>query len=130
MGRYFWVLFLGWAVAFFGAFVAFYVTPADDFGLAAGWNKVGVFMGRLGAAGALAGMTTPAALRAPRGARLRWLGWIPAAALLLLLVAFTALILWANFQRTPPEGGPPPGPVTAPAPVSPEAEPALPVSGQ
>lgn len=37
-------LLLAWAIAFFGSFAAFALTPSKDFGLSAGWNKVGVWM--------------------------------------------------------------------------------------
>ncbi|MDJ0628002.1 MAG: hypothetical protein QNJ44_07050 [Rhodobacter sp.] len=120
MGKPVWIFLAAWAVAFVGSFAAFVLTPATDFGLAAGWNKVGVFMGWQSVAGALAVVTAVASRRVPRGTRLRWLGLVPLAALLLLLAAFGALVLWANLQRSAPVGAPPAAPVTAPAPVAPD----------
>ncbi|MDJ0826486.1 MAG: hypothetical protein QNJ16_13365 [Rhodobacter sp.] len=121
-----WVLLIAWALAFGGAFVAFAVTPAKDFGLAAGWNKVSVFMGwQLGAA-VLAILCGAASRRVPPGRPIRWLGLMPLVGFLLLAAAILALVLWANLQRPSPVSAPPPGPVTAPAAVpAPEAAPAL-----
>lgn len=118
------LLLVAWLVAFVGAFVAFAVTPAKDFGLAAGWNKVGVFMGWQAAAGAIALICAMASRRVAQGSRLRWLGLVPLGALALLIAAVLALIIWANFSRPGPLPPPPDTPATTvPAkPVSPSAD--------
>ncbi len=129
MNRIFLIILAAWTVAFLGAFVAFWLTPASDFGLAAGWNKVGVFMRWQGVAAVLAILAAVVSRSVPKGERLRWLGLVPVGFLLLLAAGVAALIVWANMQRTPPEGAVPSA-VTAPVAVSPEvvtpdAEPVL-----
>lgn len=94
------VLLLAWAVAFIGSFVAFRLTASDEVGLAAGLNKVGMFLGWQAVAGALALLAALSTRHVPRGSRLRWLGLAPLGVLLLLLVAFAALVGWANLQRS------------------------------
>ena len=115
------VLCAAWTVAFLGAFVAFFVTPASDFGLAAGWNKVGVFMGWQAVAAVLAILAGVASRAVPRGQRLRWIGLVPLGFLLLLVTGFAALIVYGNMQRSAPVGAVPAA-VTAPVPVTPEVE--------
>ena len=111
-----WGSLAAWAVAFFGAFVAFFVTPADDFGLAAGWNKVGVFMVWQAAAAVLAILVAVFSRSVPKGQLLRRLGLVPVGLLVLGVLAIVALILWANFSRPPPTTETGAGPaVTAPA---------------
>lgn len=48
---------LAWLIAFLGSFLGFWLTPAKDFGLSAGWNKVGVWMGWQAAALTLAAVS-------------------------------------------------------------------------
>ncbi len=124
MNRILLIILAAWTVAFLGAFVAFWLTPATDFGLAAGWNKVGVFMGWQGVAAVLAILAAVVSRSVPRGLRLRWLGLVPMGFLLLLAAGIAALIIWANMQRPPPEGAVPSA-TTAPVAVTPEAEPGL-----
>lgn len=45
-----YLVIAAWLAAFIGSFLAFWLTPAQDFGLSAGWNKVGVWMTWQGAA--------------------------------------------------------------------------------
>ncbi len=124
MNRLLLIILAAWTVAFLGAFVAFWITPATDFGLAAGWNKVGVFMGWQGVAAVLAVLAAVVSRSVPRGERLRWLGLVPMGFLLLLVAGVVALIVWANMQRPPPEG-PVPSETTAPRAVTPDADPVL-----
>lgn len=114
--RIVWLVLLAWAVAFFGAFAAFWLTPSRDFGLAAGWNKVGVFMTWQGVAALLAVLAAIVSRTLPRGTALRRAGWMPLGVLGLSLAALTLLIYWANMQRTDPDL-PPPGPPTQTAPA-------------
>ncbi|MEL7114518.1 MAG: hypothetical protein AAGP08_02830 [Pseudomonadota bacterium] len=104
-----------WAIAFFGSFIAFYVTPADDFGLAAGWNKVGVFMVWQAIATVLAVMCLVFRW-ATDERRLRIWSVVPAASFALLVVGLGGLILWATAQgaRPPPVTDTPPVAVPAP----------------
>ena len=128
MNRILLILLAAWTVAFLGAFLAFYLTPASDFGLAAGWNKVGVFMGWQGVAAVLAILAAVASRAVPKGERLRWIGLVPVGFLILLVAGVVGLIVWANMQRPPAEGAVPAATSTAPvAPeaVTPEAEPVL-----
>lgn len=114
----------GWAVAFFGAFAAFYFTPSRDFGLAAGWNKVGVFITWQAVAGVLALACALLSRGVPPGRALRWMGLIPVALTTLLIAAIAALVFWANSSRTVPDPGPPPKPSATAAPpvAAPAAE--------
>jgi len=116
MPRLLALLLLGWAIAFFGSFMAFYFTPAKDFGLAAGWNKVSVFMGWQAVATVLA-LFCLVMRWSSKDKITRRLAVIPTFALALMLVALAGLIFWANLQRTSPDPQPPvpTRPVTAPA---------------
>ena len=106
------LVLLGWIVAFFGAFAAFYFTPAKDFGLAAGWNKVSVFIGWQAAAAVLALICAVLSRGVPLGHRMRWIGLIPVAVMTLLVAAIAAFVFWASSSRTSPDPGPPPKPAT------------------
>ncbi len=117
------LLLLCWAVAFFGAFLAFYLTPARDFGLTQGWNKVGIFMIWQGVAAVFAVITAIVSRSLLKGTGLRRAGLIPLGVLGLSLLGLAALILWAGMDRPQPEI-PPPGPATE---LAPAAGPAVPV---
>jgi len=104
---------LGWAIAFFGSFIMFYLTPARDFGLAAGWNKVTVFMGWQMVATVLA-LACLAMRWTSRDTVTRRFAVIPSVALGVMLVALAALVFWANMDRGAPTSAPS-KPVTAPA---------------
>ena len=110
-----WLFTALWAVAFLGAFVAFALTPARDFGFTAGMNRVTVFLGGQVVASALAIPAAIAARRLPKGAGLRWLALVPIWMVGALAALVAALIVWAALQRPPAGTAPPPGPVTAPA---------------
>ena len=110
------VLLLGWAVAFFGSFIAFYLAPARDFGMSAGWNKVTVFMGWQFVAVFLA-LCSLVLRWSTRNVRIKRLAAIPAMATSVLLLVAAAVLFWSNTQRTPPEGAQPSMPVTTPAPA-------------
>lgn len=107
---------IGWAVAFFGAFAAFYFTPSRDFGLAAGWNKVSTFIGWQAVAMVLAVACVLFSRGVRRGAALRWMGLIPVAVMTLLAAALAAFVFWASSSRPPPDPGPPPKAATEAAP--------------
>ena len=110
------VLLLGWGIAFFGSFIAFYLTPARDFGLSGGWNKMTVFMGWQFVAVVLA--LCSMVLRWSTGnPRLKRLAAIPAMATSVLLTVAAVALFWSNTRQIAPEGEQPPGPVTAPAPT-------------
>lgn len=111
------LLLLAWVVAFFGAFIAFYLTPAKDFGLSRGWNKVGVFMAWQSVAALLALLTVIFARALPKRTGLRRAGHLPVAVLGLSILALGGLLLWANLQRPPP-GASDPRPTTEPAPAA------------
>lgn len=117
-----WTVLGLWLIAFVGAFVAFWLTPSEDFGLAAGWNKVGVFMMWQTVASTLAVIAPIIARRLPKGSGLKKLSFVPLGFLALLAAAFAALLLWASYGQPEPEPYAPPGPVTQPAPeaVTPE----------
>lgn len=107
-----------WAIVFIGAFVAFAVTPAEDFGLSRGWNKVGVFMKWQFLATAIAIFTFFAGWSAPKGSGLKWLSRIPILFVLLLVCAFAATVVISNappVQTDTPPANPPK--VTKPATV-------------
>ena len=111
---------LGWLVAFAGSFIAFALTPSRDFGLAAGWNRVSVFMGWQVFAMLTAFGAGVASRRVRKGKPLRWIGVVPVGIFTLMALAVVALILWANLQRPAPDTGAPltptpTRPVTAPA---------------
>ncbi len=108
------LVLLAWAVAFFGAFLAFWLTPARDFGLSRGWNKIGVFMSWQGVAALLAVLAAIVSRALPKGTALRRAGWLPLAVLVLSVAALAALLTWANMDRTPPDSLPPKA-TTAPA---------------
>ena len=110
-------------MAFFGSFVAFYLTPAKDFGLAAGWNKVGVFMGWQAAAALLALLCAILSRPLQRGTGLRRAGLVPLAVLAAMGLALAALIWWSGLDRTPSDAAAPP-----PKPTAPVAEPAAPAT--
>ncbi|MDF0600764.1 hypothetical protein P1J78_08480 [Psychromarinibacter sp. C21-152] len=118
------VLLLAWVVAFFGAFIAFYLTPAKDFGLARGWNKVGVFMAWQAAATLLALLTAIFAWGLPRRTGLRRAGFVPVAVLGLSALALAGLLVWVNLSDPRPEPAAPPSSAPAPAPdAAPVTEP-------
>ncbi len=106
-----------WGVAFLGSFAAFYLTPARDFGLSAGWNRVSVYMGWQMAATGLAVVCLALAQWLPRGSGLRRLALVPAGATVLLAVTITALTIFASPARAPSDL-PPDRPVTQPAPAT------------
>ena len=109
-------LIVAWAVAFFGSFAAFYLTPAKDFGLTAGLNKVSIFFGWQFAAILLALLCLGVRPRVPEPVWLRRMALAPAFALLLMVVAIAGLFAWATIQRnTVVVTAPPQKPVTAPA---------------
>lgn len=116
MPRMLAILLLGWAIAFFGSFLAFYLTPARDFGLSAGWNKVGIFMQWQAVATGLA-LGCLAVRWTSKDKITRRFAALPSVALGVMLAALAAVLLWASFQRTSPDPGPalPSKPVTAPA---------------
>jgi hypothetical protein len=104
-----------WGLAFFGSFVVSAMTPARDFGLSQGWNKVGVFMGWQVAATALAFVSLVMARYLIPGSGLRRLAMVPAALTALLAVTVAALTLYSGMTR-PPAGAGPDRPVTQTAP--------------
>ena len=106
------VLVAAWAVAFFGSFLAFYLTPAKDFGLAAGWNKVGVLIRWQGVATILAIACLIARGRS-RERRQRMLALVPVGGVVLILLAVGGLVIFANMAVEPPAQMPP-KPVTSP----------------
>lgn len=108
------VFLLGWAVAFFGSFVAFYLTPGRDFGLSAGWNRVTVFMGWQLVAVVLA-LVCMFLRWSTSDPRLKRLAAIPAVAVGILVSVAAVVIFWGNIQRSPPDGTPPSGAATVPA---------------
>jgi hypothetical protein len=105
---------LAWAVAFFGSFVAFLLTPGRDFGLSAGWNKISVFMGWQLVAVVLA-LVCMVMRWSTSDPRLKRLAAIPAVAVGLLMSVAAVVLFWGNIQQAPPYDAQPPGPVTAPA---------------
>ncbi len=120
------IFLIAWAIAFVGSFVAFALTPAKDFGLSAGWNKIGVFMGWQLVAMVLAFFAGTTSRKVEPGRTLRWLGVLPVSVFGLMALAVIALLLWSNWSKPAPEGLPTPGaPVTVPAPTSPPAESAI-----
>jgi len=89
-------LFLAaWGIAFGGAFVAFALTPSTDFGLAAGWNRVGIFFGWQLVAAAFAIACAVMGWRLPRRTWLRRLSFAPLAVAAALFGSVTVLIFLA-----------------------------------
>ena len=115
MPRLLAILLLGWAIAVFGSFLAFFLTPAKDFGLTAGLNKVTVFMGWQAVATVLS-FASLAMRWSSRDKITRRFAAIPALALAVMLMAFAALLFWANMKTAPLDTTTPlpPKPVTAP----------------
>ena len=104
-----------WAIAFFGSFLAFYLTPSRDFGLAAGWNRVSVLMQWQMVATGLAVMSL-VARRTANSTGLRRLALVPVGGVLLIALAIGALVIFASMPvEYVPEPGGPAKPVTAPA---------------
>ncbi len=96
------VILVFWAIAFFGSFIVFAVTPSTGTGVTAGVNRVLAFLGWQATAGtfALVGWVVRASLR-PRS-RLRKLLLVPVGLLGVLVAAVGALVFWASSQA--PEG--------------------------
>ena len=109
------VLVVAWAVAFFGSFLAFYLTPSRDFGLAAGWNRVSVLMQWQMVATGLA-VASVVARRTGESVAMRRLALVPVGGVVLIALAIGALILFANMRVDyVPDPDAPAKPVTAPA---------------
>ncbi|KMW59841.1 hypothetical protein AIOL_004825 [Candidatus Rhodobacter oscarellae] len=110
-------LLVFWVVAFFGSFIAFYVTPSQDLGFTAGWNKLGVFITWQGVATGLAVLCL--FLRwTTSDARLRRWAAMPAIGIGILVLGLGGLLLWANLQHSAAVGGAPS--VTQPVTVAPD----------
>ena len=60
-----------WLIAFAGAFLAFWLTPARDFGLTAGLNRISTFLGWQAVAGFLAVLAWTTGTRLEKGTGLR-----------------------------------------------------------
>ena len=107
------LLVAAWAVAFFGSFLALYLVPATDFGLTAGWNKVGLLMRWQGVATILAILCLIARARS-KDRLLRKLALVPVGGVILILLAAAGLVLFAGMQPAPPPQALDPKPVTTP----------------
>ncbi|NDR55970.1 hypothetical protein [Aliiruegeria sabulilitoris] len=92
------VILVFWAIAFFGSFVVFALTPSTDMGFTAGVNRVLAFLGWQAAAGtfALVGWVVRASLRP--GSTLRKLLLVPVGLLGVLIAGVAALVFWASSQ--------------------------------
>lgn len=115
-----------WLIAFAGAFLAFWLTPARDFGLTAGLNRVSTFFGWQVVAGLMAVLAWTTGSRLEKGTGLRRLSRVPFALFAALVAAILVLILYVNFSKPDPAAPPPPSPVTQPAEPVPDAPPTLP----
>lgn len=93
---------LAWAVAFFGSFIAFYLTPARDFGLTSGWNKIAVLMSWQLAATFLA-LCCLVFRWTTTNTRRRRLAAVPAVCTGLFALTLGALMIWFNLQSSGPE---------------------------
>lgn len=111
-----WALFALWAVLYALSFWQAAVLPRTGDGFLRGINRLMAFLGWQGAA-AGAALVLWGATRADRqlGPGLRWLGRVPMLLALALVLALTALILWARFSKPAPHSAPAPSaPVTQP----------------
>ncbi|SDJ88130.1 hypothetical protein [Aliiruegeria lutimaris] len=92
------VILVFWAIAFFGSFVVFAITPSTDMGFTTGVNRVLAFLGWQAAAGtfALVGWVVRASLRP--GSTLRKMLLLPVGLLGVLVAGVAALVFWASSQ--------------------------------
>jgi len=97
--RRLWVMFLLalWAMAFAGAFAAWWLTPPSGDGFTRGMNRITIFLGWQGIAGMLALATWGVGRGFPKGSPARRLSRWPLALALVLVAGLVALILWARF---------------------------------
>ena len=91
-------LLLVWAIAFFGSFVVYYVTPAKDFGFTAGANRLTAFMAWQAVATVIA-LVCLIIRWNTKERQLRLLAAIPSSALAVLFSAVTLLIFWTYLQQ-------------------------------
>lgn len=115
-----WVLGAGWVTAVILSAVMFAVTEPTDFGLTAGWNRIGVFFGWQLAALilALGGAIAALWVARPRGWPVLIAGFGPLAASGLFVLTVLGFVVWINASRPAPEplGG---GTPTTTAPTAP-----------
>ena len=88
-------LIIAWAVAFFGSFMVFYLTPASDFGFTRGMNKVEGFMIWQSVAAGLAVVCLVLRWNATDSTLRKWAA-VPAIALGAMLIGFAALFVWVS----------------------------------
>ena len=84
-----------WLMAYCYSFVALALTEPDGDGFTRGANRVSLFLGWQGVAGALAIAIFGVSRAWPRGSGVRRLATAPLALVLLLVFAIVGLIVWA-----------------------------------
>lgn len=108
-----WLLLATWAACFAASILIARATAPTDFGMTAGFNRIGVFLGWQFAAAVVAVGAWIAGNAWPRGAGPRWLSRVPAMLFGLLVAGIVGLFVFANMQRPATQAAPPNTP-TAP----------------
>ncbi|WP_172299584.1 hypothetical protein [Pseudoruegeria sp. HB172150] len=108
------LLLFAWAIAYLGSFLAFYVTPENDFGFTAGWNRIGVFVVWQFVATVMAALTAVFSRSLPRRDPMRNLALLPIGVLGLSAASLATLFIWVSLSQ--PAAGP--APDLTPAPVA------------
>ncbi len=96
------LLFVVWGGLFIASFVMFAITPAKDFGLTAGYNRVEVFFRWQIAAGVVGIIVWLMGKNFSAGTFWRWMCRIPIIAAALLLIGLIALIAGLSFSKPEP----------------------------
>ena len=89
------LLLILWSLAFFGSFIAFYLTPATDFGFTAGANKVMTFVAFQAVGLVLAIICLVLRWQTDVTALRRW-ATVPAIGTGLIVFGFGVLLFWAS----------------------------------
>jgi len=91
--RWLALVLLAWALAFAGAFAAWWVTEPSDSGFTRGMNRLAVFARWQALAAVLAVVALVLGRGQARPSPWRWLGYLPLAALCLLVLGVVVAVI-------------------------------------